>query len=113
MPRAATSSRPFVRGSCDSQAKTAGPTGAIQVKVSSAGYEPSKIEVRRGKPIKIAFYRADAENCAGEVVFPSLNIRKGLKVGETTVVEFTPKEKGELTFSCGMGMLNGKLVVTN
>ncbi|MBA3443086.1 MAG: hypothetical protein H0T92_24845, partial [Pyrinomonadaceae bacterium] len=39
------------------------PTDAIKVSVSSAGYTPSRIEVQKGKPIKLAFYRSDGENC--------------------------------------------------
>ena len=79
--------------------------------VSGAGYEPSRIEVERGRPVKVAFYRKDAKNCAGEVVFPSLNVRKKLPVGKTTIVEITPKDSGELAFACGMGMLRGTLVI--
>jgi plastocyanin len=93
--------------------KVSAPADALKVMVSGAGFEPSQLSVKKGEPVKIAFYRSDAQNCAGEVVFPALNIRKGLKVGETTVVEFTPKESGDLAFACGMGMMSGKLVVTN
>ena len=89
------------------------PADAIKVTLSSKGYEPSRIEAKKGQPIKLAFYRADAENCGGEVVFPSLGIRKKLPVGQTTVVEVTPKEMGELAFTCGMGMLRGALVVAD
>ncbi len=58
-------------------------------------------------------YRVDEKNCASEVVFPSLNIRKTLPVGQTTIVEVTMKDSAELNFGCGMGMLKGTLVATN
>ncbi|MBA3440694.1 MAG: cupredoxin domain-containing protein, partial [Pyrinomonadaceae bacterium] len=87
------------------------PADGIKVSVSSAGYTPSRIEVQKGKPIKLAFYRSDGENCGDEVVFPALNLRKKLPVGETTVVEVTPAESGELAFTCGMKMFRGTLVV--
>ena len=87
------------------------PADAIRVTVSEAGYEPSRIEVERGRPVKLAFYRKDANNCGGEVVFPSLNVRRELPVGKTTIVEVTPKDSGELAFVCGMNMLRGALVV--
>lgn len=88
------------------------PVGATQITVSSSGYEPASIPVKKGQPIKLAFYRADADNCGGEVVFPKLNIRKKLAVGETILVEFTPAEVGEIAFTCGMDMLSGKIVVS-
>ncbi|MEQ1646291.1 MAG: cupredoxin domain-containing protein, partial [Pyrinomonadaceae bacterium] len=65
----------------------------------------------KGQPFKLAFYRADSENCGGEVVFAKQKIRKKLPVGETVLVEFTPTEAGEIAFACGMDMLRGKLIV--
>ncbi|HCA59965.1 MAG TPA: hypothetical protein DEP46_18525 [Blastocatellia bacterium] len=88
------------------------PAGATKVTVSSNGYEPSSVSVVKGQPVKLAFYRADSENCGGEVVFAKQNIRKKLAVSETVLVEFTPTEAGEIAFACGMDMLRGKLVVT-
>ncbi|MBA4122170.1 MAG: cupredoxin domain-containing protein [Acidobacteria bacterium] len=87
------------------------PSDAIKITVSKNGYEPSEIKVEKGKPVKIAFTRADAENCGGEVVFSKFNITKKLPVGETVLVEFTPTEAGEIGFACGMGMMKGKVLV--
>ncbi len=87
------------------------PADAVKVTVSKNGYEPSEIKLERGKPAKIAFYRADAENCGGEVVFSKLNIKKKLPVGETVLVEFTPTDSSEISFACGMGMMKGKVIV--
>ena len=84
---------------------------AIKITVSSKGYEPASFRVKKDQPVKLAFNRLDANNCGGEVIFPKLKIRKALPVGETVLVEFTPTEAGELAFSCGMGMLKGKVVV--
>ena len=83
----------------------------IKVTVSSEGYQPESIQVKKGQPVKLAFYRADADNCGGEVVFPKLNIKKKLPVGKTVPIEFTPQESGELAFTCGMDMMRGKVIV--
>lgn len=88
------------------------PAGATKITVSSKGYEPSSIPVVKGQPVKLAFYRADSENCGGEVVFTKQKIRKKLPVGQTVLVEFTPTEVGEIAFVCGMDMLSGKVIVT-
>lgn len=88
------------------------PEGAIKVTLSGDGYEPSSIPVKKGQPVKLAFYRADADNCGGEVVFAKQNIKKKLPVGETVLVELTPQETGDIAFTCGMGMYKGKLVVS-
>ena len=63
--------------------------------INKNGYEPSEIKVEKGKPVKLAFYRADADNCGGEVVFSKLSITKKLPVGETVLVEFTPTKRAK------------------
>ena len=87
------------------------PSAAIKITVSKNGFEPSEIKIEKDKPVKLAFYRADTENCGGEVVFAKLNISKKLPVGETVLVEFTPTDSGEISFSCGMNMMKGKVLV--
>jgi len=88
------------------------PADATKITVSANGYEPSSIPVKKGQPVKLAFYRADSNNCGGEVVFSKQNIKKKLTVGETVLVEFTPTDAGEIGFACGMDMMRGKLVVS-
>jgi hypothetical protein len=87
------------------------PAGATKITVSKNGYEPASVNAKKGEKLTLAFYRADAENCGGEVVFPKLKINKKLPVGETVLVEITPAESGELAFACGMDMLKGKILV--
>lgn len=85
----------------------------IKVTVSSRGFAPESIEVKKGQPVKLAFFRSGADNCAEEVVFPKLNTRKKLPVGKTVLVAFTPTDSGELAFTCGMNMMRGKIVVSD
>jgi hypothetical protein len=87
------------------------PKGAILINVSSAGYDPARITTKAGQPLKLAFRRADAQNCGREVTFPGLGITRELPPGETVVIDLTPKKSGSLNFSCGMKMLHGELLV--
>ena len=87
------------------------PADAIAIKVSKSGFEPARIELPAGKPIKLAFQRIDAENCVSKVVFKSLNMTRDLPVGKTVIVEFTPTESSEISFACEMGMYKGILVI--
>jgi hypothetical protein len=109
---------PFVLKVTESQPETSTaeatatlPADAIRINITASGYEPSQIPVRRGQPLKLAFYRTDAQNCGGTIVFPQLNIRRQLPAGQAVVIELTPTEAGELSFTCGMGMYKGMLVV--
>jgi plastocyanin domain-containing protein len=81
------------------------------IKVSAAGFEPARLVIPANTRTQVAFTRADAQNCAREVVFPELGIRKELAVGRTVIVDIPPSKAGELHFACGMGMYRGVLVV--
>ena len=87
------------------------PPGSVLVNVSMIGFDPASIEAKVGQPIKLAFFRPNGANCAREVVFPDLGIRKELPPGQTTVVDITPPKSGTFGFACGMNMLKGQLIV--
>ncbi len=87
------------------------PPGSVLVNVNMVGFDPAMIEATAGEPLKLMFFRPNAANCADEVVFPDLGIRKELPPGQTTVVEITPPKSGPIAFACGMNMLKGKLIV--
>jgi membrane fusion protein, copper/silver efflux system len=74
-------------------------------------YTPEIIHVKAGKPVTLHFYRDEDSDCTNEVMFEGLNIRKRLPARETTTIVFTPADTGEIPFSCGMGMVRGKLIV--
>jgi len=94
----------------------------IRAKVESAGiqeinvmvkggYSPDVIVVKKGIPVRINFYRDETDDCSDTIVFGDFKIRKPLPTFKTTPIEFTPEKPGEYTFTCGMGMLRGKLIV--
>jgi hypothetical protein len=87
------------------------PEGAFKVIVSRDGFTPQEISFKKGQPLKLAFYRSDAENCASEVVFKDLNIRKKLPVGEVVAIDIPTGKAGEFSFACGMDMYKGKVIV--
>ena len=86
-------------------------TDSIRISVSRGGFQPSRIVGVAGKPLSIAFERKDAENCAAAVIFPELNIRKELPAGQTTVVVLPASGPREYSFSCGMKMYRGAVVI--
>jgi plastocyanin domain-containing protein len=87
------------------------PPGSVLVTISMIGFDPAVIDAKAGQPLKLAFFRPNAANCAREVVFPDLGIRKELPPGQTVVVDITPPKSGTLSFECGMKMLKGQLIV--
>jgi plastocyanin domain-containing protein len=101
----------FVAGHRTARAVGAG-TGVQELTVRvDGGYSPAAIEVEAGRPVRLAFERADTSGCSEEVVLPDFGIRRFLPTGIRTSVEFTPEKPGTHEFACGMGMLRGRLVV--
>lgn len=87
------------------------PAGAVKISVTKDGFTPEEITFKKGQPLKLAFYRADAENCGSEIVFKDLNIKKNLPVGEVVVVDIPTESEKTFTFTCGMNMYKGQIVV--
>lgn len=79
--------------------------------VVKGAYTPDLIVVEHGKPVRLNFLRQETAACSEEVVFVDFARRAQLPEGELVPVEFTPEQAGEYEFTCGMGMLRGKLVV--
>jgi len=93
-------------------AATAGESGVQEVKILvKGGYDPDVIIVEKGKPVRLDFYRDETASCSETVVFGDFGISRPLPAFTTTSIEFTPEQEGEYTFTCGMGMMRGKLIV--
>jgi plastocyanin domain-containing protein len=87
-------------------------SGVQEVKITvKGGYSPDVIVVKRGTPVKLDFYRDETASCSDQVIFGDFGIARDLPPYKTTAIEFTPDKTGEFTFTCGMNMLRGKLVV--
>lgn len=83
----------------------------VRVRVRD-GYDPARIEVRAGRPVRLLFRRDEVEGCSDTVLLPEWGITQRLPAWEETLVEFTPRSPGEFEFTCGMHMLRGSIVVT-
>ncbi|HEY0868569.1 MAG TPA: efflux RND transporter periplasmic adaptor subunit [Fimbriimonas sp.] len=81
------------------------------VTVTNAGFDPPTISLAAGKATTVTFVRTEEGGCGEEVVFPTLNIRKELPLNEPVPIEIPAQKEGSLTFTCGMDMLRGKVVV--
>ena len=75
------------------------------------GYDPARVRVKRGVPVRLVFDRQETSGCSEEVVIPEFGIRRFLPAFKKTTVELTPGEAGSYDFTCGMGMLRGRLIV--
>lgn len=82
----------------------------VKMDVTARGYSPNNFTVKQGIPVRWEINGANVFGCQGNLVAPKANLQATLKQGHN-VLEFTPKEKGPLNFSCGMGMYKGSFNV--
>ncbi|MBK6517994.1 MAG: cupredoxin domain-containing protein [Polyangiaceae bacterium] len=89
------------------------PPGATEVKISvdDKGYTPSEARAPAGEPVRLVFTRTTDEGCGQQLVFPDQKIRKDLPLKEPVTVDITMPASGKVTFSCGMDMYRGAIVV--
>lgn len=82
-----------------------------EIIVTSRGYSPNYIRVKKGSLVTLKLTSKDAYSCASAFRIPSLGISKNLQANETQTITFTPKEAGNIAFSCSMGMYRGVIEV--
>ena len=90
---------------------TGGAAEAQEATVTvKGGYAPAVVRVKAGRPVRLVFDRQETSGCSEEVVFGDFGIRRFLPAHQRTVIELTPAAAGTYEFTCGMGMLRGRLV---
>lgn len=85
----------------------------VQINVTSQGYSPNYIKVKKGEPVNLTLKTVDAFSCASAFRIPSLGIAKNLAPNETQLITFTPTKSGQIPFNCSMGMFRGIISVEN
>lgn len=84
----------------------------LDINVGPGGYEPRDIRLRTGVPARLVFTRTTDETCATQIKVPAFDIGPvDLPLGEPVAVELTPNGVGDFTFTCGMDMVSGSLMI--
>lgn len=79
--------------------------------VVSGGYTPHKIQLQKNVPAKLIFTRKDASSCFEEIVLPDFGVQRKLPVNSDLAIEVKPDKAGRYTYSCGMHMFFGEVIV--
>lgn len=83
----------------------------VRITQDARGYHPGTLPALEvGVPVRLIVDSKDSYTCASSFVIPQFGIQKRLEPGEN-VIEFTPKKKGSVAFSCSMGMFRGAFQV--
>jgi sulfite exporter TauE/SafE/copper chaperone CopZ len=82
----------------------------VSMKVTRYGYDPSNITIKAGVPVRWKIDGSGASGCTSIMTIPTLNVTQALRSGEN-IIEFTAPSKGQLAFTCSMGMVRGSFTV--
>lgn len=82
------------------------------VEVTASGLVPVRVSVPAGTAFDLVLIRRVEQTCGTEVSIPDFGIRRELPLNTRVSIRIPAREPGELTFSCGMDMLKGVIVVT-
>lgn len=83
----------------------------FQLAVTDTGFTPGTLTVPAGRPVTLVVTRKTDATCAKEIVFAKQGIHKELPLNRAVVITLPPSPKGELSYTCGMDMVGGKVVV--
>lgn len=81
------------------------------ISITSSGYYPNYIIVRSGEKVNLTLKSNGVTSCASAFRIPSLGISINLKPNDTRMISFIPDKKGQIPFSCSMGMYRGIIEV--
>jgi heme/copper-type cytochrome/quinol oxidase subunit 2 len=83
----------------------------IEMMVTPTGYSPNVIKVKKGVPVELNITNPGDNSCFSTFMMPDFYLNNvNLKAG-TTKLTFTPDKAGEYTFTCGMNMFKGTVIV--
>lgn len=92
-------------------AAVATPVAVRVVEITAAGLVPARVTVPANQPVDLVFIRRVTETCGTEVEIPDVKIRRDLPLNERITIRLPPQSPRDLSFSCGMDMLKGVIVV--
>jgi plastocyanin domain-containing protein len=95
----------------ESAARAGAAAGGAVIRVSG-GYLPSVIYAEAGAPIRLVFIREETATCSEQVLFPAFGKSAMLPAGKRIAVDLPACPPGTYEFTCAMGILRGRLVVT-
>lgn len=86
----------------------------VTIKITEKGFEPKRIRLKTGHPLRLTFVRTTDRTCATEISFPALDLRRKLPLNQPQTIEIPSNQTAKartLTFACGMDMFSGEIVL--
>ncbi len=82
----------------------------IRMEVNRYGWSPDKFILKKDVPVKWIIEGKEINGCNNAIQVPKQGLKFDIKPGEQ-IIEFTPTEEGQISWSCWMGMIPGVFIV--
>jgi plastocyanin domain-containing protein len=92
------------------QTQVTGGVQVLRVDLVEGYYRPNRFTVQAGVPVEVVF-TGWAEDCLGHPEFPELGVKGDLSTTGRAVFPLGPLEPGTYTFTCEMGVNEGRITV--
>jgi hypothetical protein len=86
------------------------PVSGVQtatINVFANGYNPTYLQLKSGVPVKLNLVTPGGLSCTSIFRIPQLGIQVSLQPTSNQLLQFTPTQRGRITYTCGMGMYSG------
>ena len=85
----------------------------LEIAITDKGFEPDKVEVKKGQPVELVFTRKTDQTCIKEVVLDtgSSKIQKPLPLNKAVSIKTKFTKAGDLKYACNMNMFSGTVTV--
>ncbi|MBX3063336.1 MAG: sulfite exporter TauE/SafE family protein [Anaerolineae bacterium] len=92
-------------------AQIVGGTQELTVNAYPTQYSPSYLSAKSGQPIRLRLVTNNSYGCTRGFTIPTLGIQRLLPETGETVIDLPPQPKGNLSFTCSMGMYSGIIAI--
>lgn len=83
----------------------------ITITALNSGYQPKKLTVKSGLPVRLTLRSDETYSCSVAFVFKEFGIDTFLEPTDEEVFTFLPTKPGKYRYTCSMGMYTGVLEV--
>ena len=85
----------------------------LEIAITDKGFEPDKVQVKKGQPVELVFTRKTDQTCIKEVVLDtgSSKIQKPLPLNKPVTIKTKFTKAGDLKYACNMNMFSGTVTV--
>ncbi|OFX21392.1 MAG: hypothetical protein A2V77_07815 [Anaeromyxobacter sp. RBG_16_69_14] len=83
----------------------------IEIAVTSEGFVPAEVKVKKGEKVNLVVTRKTDKTCATALVMKEKGINVDLPLNKPVTVALKADKHGELKYACPMDMITGKIIV--